>query len=228
MAPMLMRSLITCVLLLHALFAMAADSTIVLDTAERHILLQTKNLPGKVSVTLGHFDGSRLPPCDAHEAFTPQGSRLIGRSTVGVRCLSPNSWSVLITARISVTGNYVTTNRALVAGQAIQSGDLTTVSGDVSNLPAGVISDPASASGKTLRNSVGPGQPLRADQLLAPLVIRQGQTVRVTSVGDGFSVSAEGKAVNNAALGQLVQVRMNSGQTISGIAQPDGSVEIAN
>ncbi|MDP3440758.1 MAG: flagellar basal body P-ring formation chaperone FlgA, partial [Azonexus sp.] len=101
------------------------------------------------------------------------------------------------------------------------------LSGDISSLPTGVVVDPANAIGKTLRNSLGAGQPLRSDQLLAPLVIRQGQTVRVISSGPGFSVSSEGKAMNNAAEGEIAQIRMNTGQTVSGIARNDGSVEIS-
>jgi flagella basal body P-ring formation protein FlgA len=217
--------LLTVTLLASPVFA--ADSAIILDTAQQHLRLQTKGLPGNVTVTMGQFDGSRLPPCTAHEAFTPQGSRAIGKTNVGVRCLAPNAWTVLVPAQIAVSGNYVTTSRALIAGQTIQAGDLATLSGDVSNLPSGIVNDPASAIGKTLRNSLGAGQPLRSDQLLSPLVIRQGQTVRVISSGSGFSVSAEGKAINNATIGQLVQIRMESGQTVSGTARADGSVEIS-
>ena len=105
--------------------------------------------------------------------------------------------------------------------------DIVVVSGDLSTLPTGIIGDPQAVIGKTLRNSLAAGQPLRSDQLLAPLVIRQGQTVRVISAGPGFAVSAEGKALNNAAEGQVAQIRMNSGQTVSGIAKADGSVEIS-
>jgi flagella basal body P-ring formation protein FlgA len=68
---------------------------------------------------------------------------------------------------------------------------------------------------------------LREDQLLAFLVIKQGQSVRVTSSGAGFSVSAEGKAINSASIGQQVQVKMESGQTVSGTAKADGSVEVS-
>jgi len=205
----------------------SAEADLVLDTAERYVRLQTQGLPGKVTITMGKLDASRLPACTALEAFSPPGTRLSGRTYIGVRCLGPNIWSVLVPAQIAVTGNYVTTTRPLAAGQALQAGDLTTLSGDISSLPTGVITDPASAIGKTLRNSLGAGQPLRSDQLLAPLVIRQGQTVRVISKGPGFAASGEGKAINNAAVGQIAQIRMNTGQTISGIAQADGSVEIS-
>lgn len=197
------------------------------DAAERHTRLQTQGLPGKVGITVGALDPrTQLPPCTAHEAYTPAGARMMGKTYVGVRCLGPNVWNVLVPVTISVAGNYVTTARPLVAGQVLQAGDLAILSGDLANQPAGIVTDPAVAVGKTLKNSLGAGQPLRHDQLLAPLVVRQGQTVRVISRGEGFAVSSEGKALNNAAEGQIAQIRMPSGQVISGAARSDGSVEV--
>lgn len=198
-----------------------------MDTAERYVRLQTQGLPGKVTISMGKLDVTRLPPCSAHEAFAPPGTRFVGKSLIGVRCLGPNIWSVLVPVQIAVTGNYVTTTRPLAAGQLVQPGDLATMSGDLSQLPTGIVTDPTKAVGKTLRNSLGAGQPLRSDQLLPALVIRQGQSVRVISQGAGFAVSSEGKAINNAAEGQVAQVRMPSGQTLSGIAKADGSVEVS-
>lgn len=224
---MLTCRIFVALLLLSSPPLIAAELDAVMDTAERHVRLQTQGLPGKVSITMGKLDVTRLPPCTAHEAFSPPGTRFVGKSLIGVRCLGPNIWSVLIPVQIAVTGNYVTTTRPLAAGQLIQPGDLATMSGDLSQLPTGIVTDPANALGKTLRNSLGAGQPLRGDQLLATLVIRQGLSVRVISKGAGFAVSSEGKAINNAAEGQVVQVRMPSGQTLSGIAKADGSVEVS-
>ena len=205
----------------------AAETDVVLDTAERYARQQTQGMPGKVQIKMGSLDVTRLPPCTAHEAFSPSGTRLSGKTHVGVRCLGPAIWSVLVPVHIAITGNYLTTSRPLVAGQTITAADLVVASGDLSTLPTGILGDPQSAIGKTLRNSLGAGQPLRADQIVAPLVIRQGQTVRVTSAGPGFAVSSEGKAMNNAAEGQIAQIRMGSGQTVSGVAKADGSVEIS-
>jgi flagella basal body P-ring formation protein FlgA len=100
------------------------------------------------------------------------------------------------------------------------------MNGDLTQMPAGVVTDPAQAIGKTLTVSIGANQALRADLLRTPNAVLQGQNVKVVSQGAGFSVAADGKAVTNAAAGQVAQVRMNSGQTISGIARADGSVEI--
>lgn len=206
--------------------SMAADDPAI-DVAERFVKMQTQGLPGEVSITMGELNTARLPPCSAHEAFLPPGTRLSGKTYIGVRCLGPSIWSVLIPAQIRISGQYVTTTRALAAGQIIAPGDLTTIKGDLATLPSGVVTSPEIAVGKTLRNPLAAGQPLRQEQLQAPLVIRQGQSVKVVSKGQGFSVSAEGKAITNASEGQVVQIRMASGQTVSGIAKADGSVEIA-
>lgn len=224
---MLIRYTALFLLLAIASLPKAAEADIVIDTAERYVRLQTQGIPGKVQISMGQLDVSRLPPCSAHEAFSPPGTRLSGKTHVGIRCLGPNIWSVLVPVQVAITGNYLTTTRPLAAGQAIAAGDIAVAVGDLLTLPTGVVADPQSAIGKTLRNSLGAGQPLRSDQLLAPLVIRQGQTVRVISAGPGFAVSSEGKAMNNAAEGQVAQIRMASGQTVSGIAKADGSVEIS-
>lgn len=208
--------------------ALAATDPVI-DLAERHARLQTQGLPGKVTINVGSLDPrTQLPPCSAHEAFTPPGARLWGKTHVGVRCLGPNTWSILVPVQITVTSQYVTTARPLAAGQVIQAGDLVTISGDLASQPTGVVTDTTAAIGKTLKNPLAAGQALRADQLLAPLVVRQGQMVRLISKGPGFSVSGEGKAINNAAEGQIVQIRMPSGQVVSGVAQADGTAEISN
>lgn len=194
---------------------------------ENHLREQTRGLPGKASFSVHMPDLSNLPACSSYQAFTPGGARMAGKSTVGLRCLAPSPWSVLVPVNIAVTASYLVSARPLLAGQTITADDLATMSGDISNLPASIVTQPEAALGKTVRNSLAAGLPLRSEQLQAPVVIRQGQTVRVVSRGDGFSVTSDGKAITNASAGQVVQVRMSSGQTINGIAQNDGSVEIS-
>lgn len=196
------------------------------ETALRHARTQAQGLPGEVSIQVGALDPqTQLPACTSLEAYTPAGARPWGKTHVGIRCLGPKVWNILVPVSITVTSNYVVTARALAAGQLLQTSDLALMRGDLSALPAGIITEPAAAAGKTLKNSLAAGQPLRTDQLLAPLLVRQGQTVKLRAHGPNFTVTSEGKALNNAASGQVAQVRVASGQVISGIVQPDGSIE---
>jgi flagella basal body P-ring formation protein FlgA len=57
-------------------------------------------------------------------------------------------------------------------------------------------------------------------------VVTQGQTVQLYSNGNGIQLRTEGQALNNAAEGQPAQVKVASGQVISGIARGSGIVEV--
>lgn len=198
------------------------------DTLDHYLRTQTQGLPGKVSYSIGQLDSrTQLSPCTAFEPFLPAGSRLWGKATVGVRCLGPAAWTIYIPVQVTVSGTYLLTTRPMAAGQLLGAGDIVMRSGDLSSLPANILTDPVQAIGKTVKNGISAGQPLRSDYVIAPWAVQQGQSVRLVSKGSGFSVSSEGKALNNATDGQLAQVRTGAGQTVSGIARPGGVVEIS-
>ncbi|EXI81454.1 MAG: Flagella basal body P-ring formation protein FlgA precursor [Candidatus Accumulibacter appositus] len=194
---------------------------------DNYLRIQTQGLPGKVSYHIGHLDQyAQEAACSAYEPFLPQGSRLWGRTTIGVRCLAPEAWTIYVPVQIRISGNYLVTARQLNRGQLISASDIYAQQGDLGALPASIVIDPAQAIGKTLKNGVAAGQPLRNDLLTAPWAVQQGQSVKLQSTGAGFSVSNEGKALNNASDGQIAQVRTASGQVVSGVARPGGIVEV--
>lgn len=226
-----LRPFLALILLLANLPAMAATAPqdIVGNAVHHFLRKETQGLPGNVSFHIGSIDPrTQLAPCPAVEAFQPAGARLWGKTTVGVRCTAPNGWVIYVPVQISVTANYLATAKPLSQGQVVALTDLMAQSGDLAALPSGVLTEPSQAVGKTLRNSVGAGQPLRSDMLMAPLIIKQGQAVKLIANGTGFSVSGDGTALGNAAEGQTVQIRTPSGTTISGIARPGSVVEVGN
>lgn len=183
--------------------------------------------PGEVDLTVGAIDPRlRLAACDAPEVFLPTGSRLWGNTTVGVRCQSATPWTIYVPVSIKITASIAVAAHPLSAGQTVSQSDILLQSGDLTQLPPGVILDPALAIGKTVISGAASGQALRQDMLRAPQVIQQGQTVKLVAKGPGFQVSSEGKALANATLGQTVSVRTQAGQTINGIARQNGVVEV--
>jgi len=195
---------------------------------EEFLRIQTKGLPGQVSFSVGQIDPQNgLTPCTAFEVSLPAGARAWGSTNVKVHCQSENSWDIFVPVKIRVIGDYLVTARSLNQGQVIAESDLARNRGDLANLPTGTLTEPSQALGKSLAQSVASGQPLRSDILRQPLVVQQGQGVKVLSQGPGFQVTGgEGRALNNAMDGQVVQVRMASGHVVSGIARPGGVVEV--
>lgn len=198
--------------------------------ARAHALLRAHaaGLPGEVSITVHALDpNGQLPACAALQVFLPAGARAWGRVSVGVRCDSPVVWTAYLQAQVAVVADYLVAARPLRAGQVLGPDDFASRRGDLAMLPERLLTDPTQASGHFTRIAVAAGQPLRADMLRVPHVVRQGQNVQVLGVGAGFQVSSEGRALGNAAPGDRVRVRLANGQVVTGTAQAGGRVEVA-
>lgn len=220
-----------CLLLVLALLSCAAvarqDPAPLRQAIEDYLFVQTKGLPGKVAFSVGHIDPSNnLAPCPAFDVSLPRGGRLWGRGSVVVRCQADAGWKLYVPVQVRVSGEYLVAGRPLAQGQIVAEADLVRQSGDLTELPGGVLTEADEAIGRTAAMSIPAGRPLRADMLRLPLAVQQGQGVKVLSKGPGFQVTAEGRALNNASAGQVAQVRLSSGQIVSGIARPGGIVEV--
>lgn len=195
---------------------------------EQYLQTQITGQPGQVTITVGALDARmNLPACAAPQAFQQPGARAWGKTTVGVRCATPTPWTVYIQAQVSVLADYVATAVPLVQGQAIEPPQLVLMKGDLAAMPNGVLTDMAQAVGRSSMVSLQAGVPLRADLLRSKPVVQQGQLVRIVSSGNGFSVSAEARAIGTAGDGQVVQVRTPAGAILNGVARAGGLVEVA-
>jgi len=230
MCPSSLRRGLLLLLLLFFAASLAARQAAepVKQAIEDFLRVQTKGLLGQVSFSIGNIDPQNgLIPCTAFEVSLPAGARAWGNTNVKVHCQSESSWNIFVPVKIRVVGDYLVTARPLSLGQVITEADLTKSRGDLASLPSGILTEAAQAIGKNLAQSVPSGQPLRSDMLRLALVVQQGQGVKVLSKGPGFQVTGgEGRALNNAMDGQVVQVRMANGHVVSGIARPGGVVEV--
>lgn len=203
------------------------DQTTLRRDVEQFLRTQTAGLPGEVHISVHPIDQRmNLAACSTPEPFLPSGSRIWGKTTVGVRCRAPSQWTIYVAAQVRVLADYIITAAPLAQGKQISPNDLAQVRGDLTALPQGIITTPAEAIGKTVAISLSAGTPLRMDSLRNQHAMLQGQTVRLVSNGPGFRITAEARALNNADEGQIAQVRTASGQVVSGVAKPGGVVEV--
>jgi flagella basal body P-ring formation protein FlgA len=194
--------------------------------AEHFLMEQTVGLPGEITVSISPVSARNLSPCPALEAFLPPGASLWGHTTVGVRCVMEKPWTLYVQARISVRATYFLATRSIAPGETIQQADLVPQQGDLTFLPRAVITDASQAVGSVALARITPGLPLRRDMMRAALSVQQGQTVHLIASGPGFSITADGSAMQNAATGEQVKVKTGSGQIVIGIVRSADTVEI--
>lgn len=195
--------------------------------AEQFMQVQTTGLSGTVQIAVEPIDARvTLPLCSAPQAFLPNGGRLWGKTAIGIKCTAPAPWTIYVRATVQIIAEYIVSAVPLAQGQIIGPSDMTKIKGDLCNLPNGIITEEAQALGRTTAISLAAGTPLRQDALRSNRVVQQGQAVRIVSIGSGFQITIEGRALNNASAGQITQAKTPSGQVVSGIAKAGGIIEI--
>ncbi len=187
---------------------------------------QTRTLPGEVSIKIGAIDPRlMLDACSALTAHLPAGAKLQGNTSIGVRCNAARGWTILVPAKISVTVDLLVTRKPLAQGSILAASDFTLQRGEMDR--PNLLASPRQAIGRIVKYSLGAGQVLRADMLRTPNVIRQGQTVTLALPGNGFLVSSEGHALNDAGAGADVRIRLATGRVVLARATASGSAELA-
>ena len=225
MMPMKNFLLIACLFLYCTSAVAQQDHALLRKTVDSFVKQQTADLPGKVAYHVDEIDSRIvLRACSRVEAFLPTGSKLIGRVSIGVRCMEENGWSLFIPVQIRITRELLISAHPLTAGQIVREQDIARLTTETTQ-PGG-IADSSLVIGKVLRYSIASGSVLRENMLRAPYSIKQGQSVRLSVQGSGFSISGTGVALNNASEGETVQIRTSTGRVVSGIAVEDGVARI--
>ncbi|MGL4996616.1 MAG: flagellar basal body P-ring formation chaperone FlgA [Deefgea sp.] len=185
------------------------------------------NSPGAYSFEVRPIDSRlKLDGCKRREISLPQGNRLVGNTMLRVKCIDGANWGFNLPVKISIQVQYAVAARPLAANQELNASDIAMQQGDLATLPGSVILDPATAVGRALNSPVAAGQTLRHEQLRAAMAISQNQKVKIIFRQDGIEISNEGIAMNAAAEGQPVRVRLDKGKIITGTAQQGGIVDV--
>lgn len=205
---------------------LAADSSAIRRAVDEFLRTQIKGLPGTASYSVGTIDAERLAgTCDGFDVSMGNGARPWGKTQVAVRCRG-GTWNLWVPVEIRVVAEYLVIARPISAGHKLTDADVRAQVGELSELPNGVLMDKEQAIGRASIAALAAGRPLRADMLRQPTVVQQGQSVKIVGTGSGFEVTNEGRALSNAVVGQVTQVRLNSGQILSGVVRADGTIEI--
>lgn len=99
------------------------------------------------------------------------------------------------------------------------------------NMPgaAAFVSDRAALLGRTVRRTLGAGQPIPLNALEDQKVVTRGNAVKVVIEEDSLSIVTYASALQSGSPGAMIQLRnLDTGVIIRGIVQPDGSVRIQN
>lgn len=211
-----------------------AQTTGLQDMARTWVLESVKasqnNVAGnlRMDATVGALDPRlKLAPCGNMETYLPAGSRLWGKTRVGIRCVDGMSrWNVSLPVTISAWGKAWVVRGQLPAGAVVTQNDVVEAEVNWAEESSPVLRDPAVWQGSMTSRSLTTGQALRADMVRPAQVFQAGSQVKVLAQGPGFQIASDGQALTAGVVGQVARVRMDSGRVASGVVLDTKTVKI--
>lgn len=186
-------------------------------------------LPLRMQVEVGTLDPRlQLAPCARVEPYLPPGSRLWGRTRLGLRCVQGRvAWNVFLPVTVRAFGPAWVLRSNIPNGAVLRAEDAVEAEVDWAAEPAAVLANPDLWVGQTAARTLMAGQALRQAMVRPPELFGAGAQVKVLAQGPGYAVTADGQALSAGGAGQTVRVRMANGRIVSGVVNGAGAVELA-
>ncbi len=171
----------------------------------------------------------RLPLCPEQlETFASQPQRILGNSTVGVRCSSGDKpWTLYVGVTTTASREIPVLAASLPRGTIIRASDLRFVDLTLNQGSQQIISDANLIVGMQLRRPATEGATLSHYMLEAPKIVRRGQQILLVKQSGALQVQMSGKAMGNGAAGDRISVKnLSSGKLVEGTINRDGTISV--
>jgi len=203
----------------------AQDAQALVDYVAQFLKTQTR--AAARSALQVHVERPRtqgLASCDRLQAVRPK--RLRSRTSIQVRCLAPQTWSLYVQANLALPGVHYTAARTMAPGDVVAADDVHAAQADLLRLPQDAITDPAQAIGRIATQRIRKGSAIKSGALRSAASIERGQRVHIETRGPGFVMRGTGQALQGGAPGSQIQVRTASGSVVSGIVINAATVQV--
>lgn len=184
--------------------------------------------PLRTEVVVGELDRRlRLAPCAKVEPYVPVGTRLWGKTRLGLRCLEGASkWNVFLPVTIRAFGAAWVIKGNVAPGTLLTEGDAMEAEVDWAEDSSPIVANPSQWVGQVAARALMTGQALRQGMIKPAQVFQAGAQVRVVAQGAGFQISSDGQAVSAGVVGQSARVRMDNGRVMTGVVLDGRTVKL--
>lgn len=188
----------------------------------------SNGMPLRTEVQMGQLDSRlRLAACARVEPYLPAGSRLWGRTRLGLRCVQGSvPWNVFLPITVRAYGPAWVVQGHIPAGKILSAEDAALSEVDWAEDSAPVFANAQDFIGMVSARQLASGQALRQNMVRPPSLFSAGSPVQVMVNGGAFSVSSSGKAMTAGGEGQQVRVRMDNGRLVTGTVNASGVVYV--
>jgi flagella basal body P-ring formation protein FlgA len=184
--------------------------------------------PLRMEVAVGQLDSRlRLAPCARVEPYIPVGTRLWGKTRLGLRCLEGSAkWNVFLPVTIRAYGVAWVIKGNVPRGAVLTEADAIEAEVDWAEEASPIVSNATQWVGQVASRALTTGQALRQGMTQPAQVFQAGAQVRVVAQGAGFEITSDGQALSAGYVGQSARVRMDGGRVMTGVVLDSRTVKL--
>lgn len=197
--------------------------------AENYLKVSIGPSDERIVPTAGHLDPRlQLPLCDETlDPFLRPGTKVSGRTIVGVRCPGSKPWKVYLPVYVAVMEELMIAKSSLPRGHLLQREDIEVATRDISGLTAGYLSQANDIVGHRLKRAVTRGVVFIPSLLADEILIKRGQSVVLTVSNDSLNIRMSGTALMDGARNQRIRVEnTRTGLVVEGLVRSPERVEV--
>ncbi len=189
------------------------------DKVEQHVLNELASYTeGKIQVSAERIDPRlTLKECSEDQLliFNPYQTPTLNSNTMGIKCKEEtNHWTLYIPIKITVLKTIYVAKRPLLKGTRVTEADIYQTELDAQKLKQGYFTDSSAVIGQVCKQNISADAPLNPYNIELPKMVHKGQQVTITASNEGLSISMSGIAMNDGALGEIVQVKNLSSKKV--------------
>lgn len=194
--------------------------------------LVDKGFPGKFDLILSSGSADIILPESQPASFDITDLSFdLEKGIFKAAIAAPTSANPIIRNEISGSIERIVSVPVLVEslsfGTIIGKRDIETIDVPSRQLGSKVILNPQNLMGMTPRRTVAAGTPLSSEDLAAPQIVQRGKSVTMTYRTGTLLLTAQGKALENGAKGDIVRVtNVSTNRSLEGIVVAENEVEI--
>ena len=228
--------LLSTILISHSNISQAGNDrqshSSIVEAAEQFLSSQNSlKQYSKKTIKIGHIDPRlSLAKCqESLDTYLAPGAKVIGKTTVGVRCNAPKPWALYVPVTVNVYQHIYQTATHLPKGHVIGEADIESVEHDLSQLHRGYFTDKSKIIGQQTRRHLNQSKVLTPSSIKPALLVKRGERVALQAKSKAYTVKMNGTAMMDGAKGEKIRVKnLSSERIIEGIVTQNGVVTIYN
>ncbi len=227
MIPLIRRGLFVALACLPVVSIAATAQDKIRNFAESALRQRYAQPGSRVETHAARLD-SRLQIGDCSQPLSarlPDHGRARPRTSVLVRCMAADGWSVRVPVQLEIYRKVLVASRPLIRGDGIIATDVHAEERDITRLGYGYIENLDQVASRALSHALQTGSVLTPSALGGRRMVRAGDHVQLLAEMDGIEVRAQGVALGSGDSGARLRVRNgSSGRVVDALVKGPGKV----